>query len=61
MTSSPNTGPIAPGWIREEIARHEESWPHWTLAAGLIAALAVDLGMGVLLWTSDPVVFYARP
>lgn len=61
MKSSPNTGPIVPGWIRDEIAHHEEVWPHWTLAAGLIAAITVDLTMGVLLWTADAVVYYARP
>ena len=61
MTSSPNTGPIVPGWIRDEIARHEESWPHWTLAAELAAAILLNVAMGVLVWTSDAVVYYARP
>jgi hypothetical protein len=61
MTSSPNTGPIVPGWIRDEIARHEQTWPRWTLAAALAAAMIVHLAMGALLWTSDAVVYYARP
>lgn len=61
MTSSPNTGPIVHGWIRDEIARHETTWPQWTLAAAQCAAIALTLAMGVLLWTSDAVVYYARP
>jgi len=31
------------------------------LAAGLIAAMAVMLVLGVLLWTSESIVYYARP
>jgi hypothetical protein len=61
MTSSPNTGPIVPGWIRDEIARHEEAWPGRALAAGAIAAIAVELALGVVIWTSEAVVYYARP
>lgn len=61
MTSSRNTGPIVPAWIRDQITHHEETWPHWMLSAGMISAIAMDLAMGVLLWTSDAVVFYARP
>lgn len=61
MTRSPNTGPIVPGWVRDEIARHQEAWPRRVLAAGMIGAILVHLAMGVLLWTSDPVVVYARP
>jgi len=61
MTSSPNTGPIVPGWIREEIARHEEVWPMLALGAGMVVAIAVNLALGVVLWTSESVVYYARP
>ena len=61
MRSSPNTGPIVPGWIRDQIAHHEEIWPMMALAAGLIAAMAVMLVLGVLLWTSESIVYYARP
>lgn len=61
MTPSTNTGPIVPGWILDEIARHEEAWPRKVLAVGLIGTTLVDLAMGVLLWTAEPVVFYARP
>jgi hypothetical protein len=61
MMSSPNTGPIVPGWIRDEIARHEQAWPRVALAAGMIAAIAMNLAMGVLIWTAEAVVYYARP
>ena len=59
--SSPNTGPIVPGWIRDQIARHEEVWPMMALAAGLITAIAVDVALGVVIWTSESIVYYARP
>ena len=61
MRSSPNTGPIVPGWIRDQIAHHEEIWPMMSLGAGLIAVIAVTLVLGVLIWTSESVVYYARP
>ena len=61
MRSSPNTGPIVPGWIRDQIARHEEVWPMAALAVGMAAAIAVNLSLGVLIWTSESVVYYARP
>ena len=61
MTPSTNTGPIVPGWVREEIARHEEAWPRRVLAVGLMGTILVHVAMGALLWTADPVVFYARP
>jgi len=61
MKSSRSTGPIVPGWIREEIARHEEIWPTMALAAGLIASILVNLALGAMIWTSEPVVYYARP
>jgi len=61
MKSSPNTGPIVPGWIREEIARHEQIWPLMTVIAGMAANIAMDLALGALIWTSESVVYYARP
>ena len=61
MKSSPNTGPIVPGWIRDQIARHEDVWPMIVLAAGMAGAIAVNLVLGVLIWTSESVVYYARP
>lgn len=61
MKSSPSTGPTAPGWILEEIVRHEEIWPTMALAAGLIASILVSLALGTVIWTSEPVVYYARP
>ena len=61
MTRSPNTGPTVPAWIRDEIARQEELWPRLALAAGMIAALGIDLGLGALIWTAEAVVYYARP
>ncbi len=61
MKPPTNTGPIVPGWVRDEIARHEEAWPRRVLAAGLIGTNLVHLAMGALLWTAEPVVFYARP
>ena len=61
MTSSPNTGPTVPGWIREEIAHHESCWPRLTLAAGMLLGIAMNLAMGVWIWTAEAVVYYARP
>ena len=61
MTPSANTGPIVPAWIRDRISRHEEAWPTMALAAGMITSIAVDLALGVVIWTSEPVVYYARP
>lgn len=61
MKSSPNIGPIVPGWIREEIARHEEIWPLMALAVGLVASIVVNLALGAVIWTSESVVYYARP
>lgn len=61
MTSSPNTGPIVPAWIRDEIVRHERAWPRLALAAGMIASIGVDFAVGVWIWTSEAVVYYARP
>jgi len=31
------------------------------LAAGLITAIAVDVALGVVIWTSESIVYYARP
>ena len=61
MKSSPNTGPIVPAWIRDEIARQEERWPRLVLAAEMIAAMALELALGGVIWTADAVVYYARP
>lgn len=61
MTPSPNTGPIVPGWIRDEIARHQETWPRLVLAAGMVGTILMQLLMGILIWTSEVVVYYARP
>ncbi len=61
MKSSPNTGPIVPAWILDEIARQEERWPRLVLSAGLVAVIGLDLAMGALIWTAEAVVYYARP
>lgn len=61
MTSSPNTGPTGPGWIREQIEAHERTWPLATLGAGLAVCCLMDLCMGVWLWTAASVVYYAHP
>lgn len=61
MTSSPNTGPIVPAWIRDQIARHECAWPRLVLAAGMIVSIGVELASGVWIWTSEAIVYYARP
>ena len=58
---SPNTGPIAPAWIRDEIARQEENWPRAVLAAGMLVGIAMNVAMGALIWTADAVVYYAHP
>jgi hypothetical protein len=55
------TGPIVPGWIRETVRRHEETWPVLVLAAAVAAAVAAGLLAGVMLWTSDAPVYYALP
>jgi hypothetical protein len=61
MKSSRSTGPTVPGWIREEIARHEQIWPLMTVIAGMAATIVTDLVLGALIWTSESVVYYARP
>jgi hypothetical protein len=61
MNTSPNTGPIVPAWIRDEVARREESWPRLALAAGMAVAIATNLTMGALIWTANAVVYYAHP
>jgi hypothetical protein len=61
MPYSPNTGPTAPAWIRDRIALYEQAWPLGTLGAGILASIVVDVALGVLLWTADSVVYYARP
>lgn len=61
MTSLPNTGPTVPGWIREQIARYEAEWPLRTLMAGMVLTIAVDICLGMLIWTSKAVLYYARP
>jgi hypothetical protein len=61
MPLSPNTGPTVPAWIRDRITLYERSWPLGTLGAGLVASIALDVVLGVLLWTADSVVYYARP
>jgi hypothetical protein len=61
MPLSPNTGPTAPAWILDRIALYERAWPLGTLGAGILASIVVDVAMGVLLWTADSVVYYARP
>ena len=43
MKPPPTTGPIVPGWIREQIARHEGDWPRAVLACGTAAAILVTL------------------
>ena len=61
MKPPPTTGPIVPGWIREQIARHEGDWPRAVLACGTAAAILVTFAMGVWIWTSEAVVYYGRP
>ena len=61
MDPSRNTGPIVPGWIREQIARHEAAWPLLALGGGVLVALAMSLAMGALIWTADSAAYYARP
>lgn len=61
MTSCGNTGPTAPGWIREQVARLEEAWPPLVLAAGTALVIGLELLFGVILWVSDAPVYYALP
>jgi len=61
MPLSPNTGPTVPAWIRDRITLYERAWPLGTLAAGIVASIALDVFLGVILWTADSVVYYARP
>ncbi len=61
MPLSPNTGPTVPAWIRDRITLYERAWPLGTLGAGIFASIALDVVLGVLLWTADSVVYYARP
>ena len=61
MTSRGNTGPTAPGWIHEQVARLEEAWPPLVLASGTALVILVQLWFGEILWTSEPAVFYALP
>lgn len=61
MPASTNTGPTVPAWIRERIDLHEQHWPLAVLAAGAALSILVALILGVLIWTADPAVYYARP
>ena len=61
MTRRASTGQTAPAWIRDRIARHQAAWPWAVLAAGMAMVILGSLVLGMLLWTSEPVVYYARP
>lgn len=61
MTRSGNTGPTVPGWIRDEIARHERAWPLAAFSAGLGAVILFELVLGAALWSAVPPVVYAGP
>lgn len=61
MTPSANTGPTAPGWIRDRIAHQERIWPFWAFVSGVGFFALLDLALGVLIWTADSVIYYARP
>ena len=61
MTSLPSTTRIVPAWIRDQVARYERAWPLGVLSACVAVAVLLDISLGVLLWTADSVVFYARP
>jgi len=61
MTRCGNTGPTVPGWIRDEIARHEGTWPLAALSAGLAAVILFELVLGAALWSAGPSVVYACP
>ena len=61
MTSFGNTGPTAPGWIRDQVDRYERAWPLLVLSAGTALAVLIGLTLGVLIWFSDAPVYYARP
>ena len=61
MTSSPNTGPTVPGWIREQIELHERAWPLATLGTGIALSILLDASLGILIWTATSAIYYARP
>ena len=61
MTRSANTGPTAPAWIREEIARQEGTWPLGALSAGLGVLLLLELVLGAIVWNAKGPVVYAFP
>ena len=61
MNSRGNTGPTVPAWIREQVVRLEEAWPVLVLATGTAAVLLAGFVLAVILWTSDALVYYARP
>jgi hypothetical protein len=61
MTSSPNTGPTVPAWIRDQIGAYERSWPLVSLGTGVALSILLDGALGVLICTANSPVYYARP
>ncbi len=61
MTRRGTTGSTVPGWIREQVGRHERAWPLWVLGAGLGGVILASLAFLGVLWSSAPVVYYALP
>jgi hypothetical protein len=58
---SSNTGPTAPGWIRDQIEIQERIWPIAVLGTGLAFCIFFDACLGILIWTAASVIYYARP
>ncbi len=56
-----NTGPTVPGWIRDEIARQEGTWPLAALSAGLGILILLEGILGAMLWSAQAWVVYASP
>ena len=61
MTSSLNTGPTVPAWIRDQIGAQERAWPLIALGSGVALSILLEGTLGVLIWMASSSVYYARP
>lgn len=61
MTRFDATGAAAPAWIRDRILAQKAAWPPLVLAAFTALLVLATCVMEVILWTSEPAVYYAHP